>query len=251
MYRQLATTAIALFGFSSGLALVTASAADLGNPAPAPVYAKAPPIIEPFSWTGFYLGGDVGGAWAKSDGTLTNADGFFPVPYSLNPSGVIGGGFLGFNYQINQLVLGVEGDWQADDLSSTSGPLAPDIGPYSISTKLDSYGSARARLGYAVDHWLFFGTGGAAFGSWSTSYALTGSAPFVTNSTGIRAGWTAGGGVEYAFTRNWLGRVEYRHTDLGTTSFVAGSDTVPPNAAETGNKVTVDDVRAGVAYKFW
>ena len=233
-WKLLATVALAALGSANALA------ADMPQ---RPVY-KAPVMMAPSpTWTGFYIGGDVGYGWGTSDGTLTNSAGAFPVPYSADPNGVIGGGFLGYNYQINQFVVGIEGDWQAADLTgSASSPL---FAGYTMSTKVNDYGSLRGRLGYAMDRWLIFATGGWAWGNASTSYAVTGTPAFYKNSfTGN--GWTVGGGVEYAVTNNWLARFEYRYTDLGSHGYV---DTVS-NSAETGNRITVNDVRLGVAYKF-
>ena len=230
----LATVALAALGSANALA------ADMPQ---RPVYKTPVMMAPPPTWTGFYIGGDVGYGWGTSDGTLTNSAGAFPVPYSADPNGVIGGGFLGYNYQINQFVVGIEADWQAADLTgSASSPL---FGGFTMSTKVNDYGSLRGRLGYAMDRWLIFATGGWAWGNASTSYAVTGTPAFYKNSfTGN--GWTAGAGVEYAFTNNWLARFEYRYTDLGSHSYV---DTVS-NSAETGNRITVNDVRLGVAYKF-
>ena len=233
-WKLLATVALAALGSANALA------ADMPQ---RPVY-KAPVMMAPSpTWTGFYIGGDVGYGWVTSDGTLTDSAGAFPVPYSADANGVIGGGFLGYNYQINQFVVGIEGDWQAADLTgSASSPL---FAGYTMSTKVNDYGSLRGRLGYAMDRWLIFATGGWAWGSASTSYAVTGTPAFYKNSfTGN--GWTVGGGVEYAVTNNWLARFEYRYTDLGSHGYV---DTVS-NSAETGNRITVNDVRLGVAYKF-
>jgi outer membrane immunogenic protein len=229
------------------LALVpaTALAADLGTPAPVPYY-KAPPAAPQFSWTGIYIGGDGGYGWGTSSGTLANSVGGFPVPYSYNVDGPLAGGFIGGNYQINQIVVGAEADWQWANLTGNSGAIAPLIGPYTVSSTVKDYGSLRGRLGFAVDHWLFFGTGGWAWGSWNTSYALTGTPPFFTNSINSHSGWTAGAGVEYAFTPNLIGRLEYRYTDLGSASYV---DTVS-NSSELGNKVTINDFRAGLSFKF-
>ena len=232
-YALLAT--VAAIGFAS-----VASAADLPTKGP---YYKAPMAAPAFSWTGFYIGGDIGYGWGTSDGTLTNSVGGFPIPYSADPNGIIGGGFLGYNYQINQFVVGVEADWQAADLTGSASSAL--FGGYTMSTRVNDYGSLRGRLGYAMDRWLVFATGGWAWGKASTSYAVTGSPVFYTNSVNGN-GWTAGGGVEYALTNNWLARFEYRYTDLGSHSYV---DTVS-NSAETGNRITVNDVRLGVAYKF-
>jgi outer membrane immunogenic protein len=159
-------------------------------------------------------------------------------------NGAIGGGFVGGNYQINQFVLGVEGDWQWANLTGNSGAI-PSLGaggPFTISSSVKDYGSIRGRLGVAFDRFLVFGTGGWAWGNYSTSYAPIG----LTNSVSSSNGWAAGGGVEYAFTDNILGRVEYRYTGLGSSSFA----NVPTGFAEAGNKVTINDIRAGIAYKF-
>ncbi|MEH2498087.1 outer membrane immunogenic protein [Bradyrhizobium sp. AZCC 1678] len=222
---------------------VSASAADLA----ARPYTKAPaPIAAVYNWTGFYIGADVGYGWGRSTGTLTNAAGFFPVPYSLDPSGLIGGGFVGYNWQVSNVVLGIEADWQAADLNESGNFLLGGVPTYTIGTKVKDYGSVRGRLGFAFDRWMVFGTAGAAWGRWDTSYALIGGVPFVTASTSSNVGWTAGAGVEYAFTNNWLGRVEYRYTDLGRSSFISAAT----NSRELGNRVTVNDVRVGIAYKF-
>ena len=234
-YALLAT--VAAIGFAS-----VASAADLPTKGP---YYKAPMAAPAFSWTGFYLGGDVGYGWGRSSGTGTDSAGLGLTPYDYDTNGVIGGGFLGYNYQINQFVVGVEADWQAADLKGNSGSFTNPGATYTFSTNVNNYGSLRGRLGYAVDRWLVFATGGWAWGYASTSYAFTGSPPFSTNS-GNRSGWTGGGGVEYAITNNWLARLEYRYTDLGSRAYVD----VPNNSADNGNRITVNDVRLGVAYKF-
>lgn len=231
-------TTFAVIGLSAA-----ASAADMPA-APARVYTKAPIMAPAFSWTGFYIGGDVGYGWGGSTGTSTNAAGAFPLAYSANSTGVIGGGFLGYNYQINEFVVGVEADWQfANNSGSGIGVLPPS---YTMTTKINNYGSLRGRLGYAMDRWMIFATGGWAWGSASTSYGFTGAAaPYYTNSFNGN-GWTAGAGFEYAFMNNWLARVEYRYTDLGSSSYTD----VTSNSGETGNRVTINDVRLGIAYKF-
>jgi len=237
--KKIALATTALFMLSAG----AASAADLA----ARPYTKAPvPVAAVYNWTGFYIGADVGYGWGRSTGIGANAAGLLPAPYSLDPSGVIGGGFIGGNYQINNVVLGIEADWQAADLNQ-SGTFANTIGTmYTYRTKVSDYGSVRGRLGLAFDRWMVFGTAGAAWGHWETSYALSGFPPFVTASADSKVGWTAGAGIEYAFAPNWLGRVEYRYTDLGTASFV----NLATNSSELGNKVTINDVRFGIAYKF-
>lgn len=229
----LATTILAM-------GVVSASAADLG----ARPYTKAPVLAPVFSWTGFYIGADVGYGFGTSKGQSSNAFGNFPLPYSYDPTGAMGGGFIGANYQFNQFVIGVEADWQAADLNGDSGPIGAV--PFTLSTTVKDYGSVRGRLGIAFDRVLLFATGGWAWGNFTTSYAFTGFPPYLVNRVDSSNGWAAGAGLEYAFTNNVLARVEYRYTDLGSTSFV----NFPTNTAEAGNRVTINDVRVGIAYKF-
>ncbi|MDE5454522.1 outer membrane beta-barrel protein [Bradyrhizobium sp. CSA112] len=226
------------------MGIASASAADLA----ARPYTKAPaPIAAVYNWTGLYIGADVGYGWGRSTGISTNAAGFFPAPYSIDPSGVIGGGFVGYNWQVSNVVLGIEADWQAADLNDSA--IFPNSAGtlYNIGTSVKDYGSVRGRVGLAFDRWMVFGTAGWAWGSWDTSYGFAGAAnPFVTMNVNSSDGWTAGAGIEYAFADNWLGRVEYRYTDLGRASFVS----LLTNSAEVGNRVTINDVRVGIAYKF-
>ncbi|XSC46933.1 outer membrane protein [Bradyrhizobium sp. RDT10] len=98
----------------------------------------------------------------------------FSDPYSVDPSGVIGGGFVGYNWQFSNVVLGIEADWQASDLNA-SGNFANNVGTlYTIGTSVKDYGSVRGRLGFAFDRWMVFGTAGWAWGSWDTSYGFAG-----------------------------------------------------------------------------
>jgi outer membrane immunogenic protein len=231
--KKMLLAGTALLTFLSGSAM----AADLSRPtpAPAPVYSKAP-MIPAFSWTGFYIGGDGGYGYATSSGTSVSA--FGTIPYSFNVNGPIAGGFVGGNYQMSQFVFGAEADWQWANLTGNSGAITG----VTMATTVKSYGSARGRLGFAVDHWLFFGTAGWAWGTWSTSYTPIG----FTSSDSSHAGWTAGAGLEYAFTNNFLGRVEYRYTNLGTISY---ADPVT-KSSDVGNKLVINDIRAGLAFKF-
>jgi outer membrane immunogenic protein len=230
----IAGIAVAVFGWSP------AFAADMA------VKAPPAPVAPAWSWTGFYVGGDIGYGWGRSTGVLN--DGVFntaPVPYSADPRGVIGGGFAGYNYQIGQLVVGVEADWQDASLSGSGDGTFTGI-TYQMNTRVSSYGSVRGRLGFAQDRWLVFAAGGWASGEAQTSYSTAGFAPFYTNKFD-GSGATAGAGVEYAVTNNWLARIEYRYTDLGTHAF----EYAPCGCGENGNRITINDLRLGLAYKFW
>jgi outer membrane immunogenic protein len=235
--KKMLLAGTALLALASGSAM----AADLSRSAPAPAYSKAP-MVQAFSWTGFYLGGDGGYGYANSSGTLATFAGLPQAPYSFNVPGPIAGGFVGGNYQMGVLVLGAEADWQWANLSGNSKAVAGGVfGPVIMATTVKSYGSARARLAFALDHWLLFGTAGWAWGTWSTTYA----ALFI-NSASSHSGWTAGAGFEYAFTNSLLARVEYRYTDLGTVAYANAAS----GTSELGNKVTINDIRAGLEFKF-
>jgi outer membrane immunogenic protein len=240
------------YKFNSGApSAVAAPATYTRPPSPALVY-KSPPASYAYDWTGFYLGSDGGYGWATPKETLTSAAAIPLTPYSYGVNGPLAGLFIGGNYQFHKFVVGVEGDGPWSNLIGNSQTLAPlgaagafPNGPFAISTTVNDYSSIRGRLGVAFDRCLVFGTGGWAWGNPSTSYALTGAAPFVTNG-GNSTGWTAGAGVEYAFTDNVFGRIEYRYTDLRTAGFV----NVATNATEAGSNLPISDLRAGIAYKF-
>jgi opacity protein-like surface antigen/outer membrane receptor protein involved in Fe transport len=219
---------------------------------PALLY-KARPTSSVYNWSGFYIGGDGGYSWGTSHGTLTTDAGVPLAPYSYGVNGPFAGGFIGGNYQFNKFVVGAEGDWQRSRLTGNSQQLAPlgtagafPGGPFLISTAIKDYGSLRGRVGFAFDRFLAFGTAGWACGNLSTSYALIGAAPFLTNGSDCTKGWTAGAGVDYAFTDNVFGRIEYRFTDLATSSFV----NVPMDSADAKNRVSISEARVGIAYKF-
>jgi outer membrane immunogenic protein len=227
---------LALTGAIAGTAGI-ASAADMG--APAPVYTKAPIMAPMFSWTGFYIGANVGGAWGNSSDT--NAF-FAPLTSTGNfsTSGVLGGGQAGYNWQFGSWVLGIEtdGDW-SNVKGSTSNGLCAGV----TCTTSDSWvGTTRGRLGYAVDHWLFYGTGGVAYGDIKFTDLP---AAFIFNGSSTNTGWAAGGGIEYAFTSQWSAKLEYLHVDLGSVSLSCalgcGTSTI---------KFNEDIFRGGVNFHF-
>ena len=242
------------YKFNSGVPSVSSAPAPSPRPpapAPALVY-KSPPAPHSYDWTGVYLGSDGGYGSTGSKGTLATAAGAPLAPYSYSVNGPFAGIFVGANYQFNRLVIGVEGDWQRANLTGNNQQEAAlgavgtfPGGPFTMSTTIKNYESVRGRFGVALDRFLVFGTGGFAWGDPSVSYALLGSAPFATNATNAN-GWTAGVGLDYALTYNVTGRIEYRYTNLGTASFL----NVATNSADNGNRLPINDVRVGMAYKF-
>ncbi len=218
---------------------------------PALVY-KSPPSRYAYDWTGIYFGADGGFGWTLPKGTLLDAMGAPLTPYSYRVDGPVAGLFVGGTYQVSKIVLGVEGDWQWSNLTGHNQILAPlgavgifPGGLFTISTTVKDYATVRGRLGFAFDRFLVFGSGGWAWGNPLTSYALTGAAPFVNNG-GSSTGWTAGLGVDYAFTDSVFGRIEYRYTSLGTSGFVS----TVTNSAAGPDRLPISDLRAGIAYKF-
>jgi outer membrane immunogenic protein len=216
-----------------------AQAADL--PVKAPVY-KAP-IALPYNWTGFYLGINGGGVWGHSswDYAVGGSAGH-------DNSGGLIGGTIGYNYQFpNNWVLGIEGDWGwADVKGSTACPTAT----FDCKSKIDSIGTLRGRLGYAMNEWLFFASGGLAWDharieTVNTTGAATPTSGTDTNGeTKWNAGWTVGAGVEWGFLPNWSLKVEYLYADFGTHTYIVD------NSFAVDSRQTENIVRAGINYRF-
>jgi outer membrane immunogenic protein len=215
------------------LAVVTmmgpANAADIARRQAMPT--KAPIYMAPaYNWTGFYIGINGGGVWGKSD--WSNAFG----TADAKTSGGLAGGTIGYNYQIGQAVLGVEGDM---DWSNIKGNTITGICTGgTCETKNSWLSTARGRLGYAYDRWLPFVTGGAAFGDIKATPVGLGS------ETSTRTGWTAGGGLEAAINGPWTVKVEYLYVDLGK----ADCNTACGTPTDVDFKAHV--VRAGLNYRF-
>jgi outer membrane immunogenic protein len=216
---------LACVAAAAALGLVgQAQAADLGR---API-VKAPPYIAPYqNWTGLYVGVNAGGGWGSS--TWSGV-----APGSFDVSGGFVGGTLGYNWQIGQIVLGLEGDIDWSDIRGSSG-----ICGFACQTRNNWFGTTRGRIGYAFDRWMPYITGGLAFGDIEANPA----SPFASAST-TNAGWTLGGGVEVALSPNWSAKVEYLHLDL--------SDFTCTVCAPVPSKVdfNADLVRGGLNYKF-
>jgi len=228
----------------SGLMTVLLSsatlAADLPTRKAAPAFAPPPPA---FSWTGFYIGvnGGFGGDRFEYPFTLGGTVG----SAKLNSSGFLGGGQVGYNYQIGNWVGGLEADF---DGSSVEGKISLNAGGASLSagSNLEYFGTARARLGYAVfDRALVYATGGLAYGSVRSSFNVNfGGGGISGSETSTDMGWTIGGGLEYALTNNVTFKTEYLYADLGKHTIVAGG------IGSLGVDTTLNIARAGLNYKF-
>jgi len=219
------------------------------------------------TWTGFYIGANAGYGFGNPSSFLTwnrlanNVAPLTPADYSTNVSGALGGLQFGYNYQINNFVIGAETDFQFSDISgetktgSTFIPFLTDFAHFNEDQKLKWLGTVRARGGVlATPSLLIFATGGLAYGSvQATSTFAFETPPFATytgSTTQTRVGWTAGGGVEWALDRAWSIKGEYLYYDLGTIS-VTGDE--PGNAGFhtlLDQKVNGQIVRVGVNFKF-
>jgi outer membrane immunogenic protein len=212
-------------GLVGALLATTSHAADM--PVKAPAY-KAPAAV-PMTWTGFYVGAHVGYGWGHTHKTNVNGNAAYPAgtEETADQNGVLGGLQLGYNYQFapNWLV-GVEGEYSWADVKgdASQASVVPGFTATRLSsthTKVDWIATATGRLGYAMNDWLIYAKGGAAWARKATDSNTINPAAgnlLLTNVTGdvTRFGWTVGGGIEWAFTKNWSAKAEYDYLDFGS-----------------------------------
>lgn len=244
--KRVSLATIAAIGL---LTVGSASAADLST---RPTY-KAPPMMPPVpvvSWTGCYLGANIGGAWAHKDFSFEDSSGVFDEG-SHSASGVAGGGQIGCDYQFaSSWLIGIQGMFDGADLTGSN--ILPDDPDDTFFTKVRWFGTVTGRLGFLVTPTLLiYGKGGVAFVGDNHSFTSTdSSSAFAQASTGdfTRTGWDAGGGLEWMFAPSWSVWVEYDHMGFGnrTETFVyTGGDFFQENV-----KQSVDKVLVGVNYRF-
>jgi len=232
---------------SAGLLALTGMACAADMPVKA---APLPPPPPPFSWTGFYIGGQVGWARAHDDASIVNPG--VPVainlPFTVEMDGVIGGAHVGYNLQYGMWVFGVEGsvDWADLNKSFTVGICPLFCG--SATTDIGIQGSVRGRLGVAFDRVLLYASGGLAIADITNTYDTTAFGGGFASIGGTRTGWTAGAGAAWAVTNNWSVRAEYRHSDFGDV--VDKSNVAFFPATNLNRHVTEDQVQVGFSYRF-
>jgi outer membrane immunogenic protein len=225
------------------LGALPAAAADLGGRIP----TKAPPMVAAFSWTGFYVGGNIGASLNDSRYNLDPTGCFLTGcgaggvggnaartdAGKFNRAAFTGGGQIGYNWQFApNWVFGLETDINYNGSNETTNvtiglPFAAgSTFNYSLNQKLDWFGTGRARLGFLpADRVMVYGTGGFAYGHLTSSTGInfpTSGDSYSGSLTNTRLGWTAGGGVEWAFASNWTAKAEYLYMDLGSTSYTDG-----------------------------
>jgi outer membrane immunogenic protein len=269
MSRRFALSTILLLGWVGA-----AGAADLSAKKPPP-----PPPPPVFTWEGFYLGGQIGGGWAR-DKVSSSSPVTLPIigDGSVNASGIIGGAHAGYVWQFGRLVYGLEGDFDGANLRKSSdcvvqsmvtgvsvtpgacGQIPNLAAGDSFRTALLWQSSARARLGYALDNIFIYGTGGVAIAGLQTRYTevvsllpfFAGRAEPSFNRTAV--GFTLGGGVEYAIDANWSVRAEYRFSDFGKPKPISSNQLTNFAPASPAIRIYHDveenTVLFGVSYKF-
>lgn len=206
--KKILLSTVAIVALAAGPAV----AADM------PVKARsAPPVaVASFSWTGCYIGGNVG--FARNTIRLTDSVSFPGTFLDFGESsgtGFVGGGQIGCDYQINSIVIGARGmlDWANLDHRASMAPAAPTA---NRDTRMRSFTTATARLGWAVTpNALLYAVGGGAWTRTSVDVTLAGGVPSESASFSQR-GWVFGGGVEFNLASNWTIFAEYNRLDFGT-----------------------------------
>ncbi len=243
----------------SPLALIPAGVHPAAAAPPHPVAAAA---WMP-SWTGFYIGANLGGVSENSSQTS-----FSPVPGSGNSycfgsscgtnsqtaTGVLGGFQIGYNFQSGNWIYGVEADFDFSNArKQTSGIANPSfLGTWTAKTGIDDFGTAQLRLGYNFNNFMPYVTGGLAYGNVVDTFqgGSGGSFPYTWAGTGWRAGYAVGGGLEVLVSRNIAIKGEALYYDLGSENHFPIQQSIPVNVFGVTDRMTGVVGRIGINYLF-
>ncbi|MBL8569850.1 MAG: porin family protein [Phreatobacter sp.] len=214
-------------------------AADLGVPRG----AVAAVVVAPaYAWTGFYLGAHLGGGFGRqtwADVSLT------AEPVSLRPNGVLGGVHFGYNYQINNIVLGLDVALSAASLrASAVSAFNPAV---TYGTRTNFLTTVTGRLGVAVDRALLYVSAGYAGANIQTTGVNAGLDSFSNNN--FRSGFAVGGGLNYQITPNWVAGLDYKYIHLGSENR-AGNTALGAPFTQTRIRTEVHQVAVSVSYLF-
>ncbi len=244
------------------LALAVAMLVVTGTSALADGSIKDAPVVVAPTWEGAYVGLQIGGLWA--DWNSSNAisdpgigpftDPGFPLG-GFDGSGVTGGMHFGFNHQMGSFVGGFEVDLNFTNADDTRNFLAVGVPPglpLTIKQSIDSYGTVRARAGYARDRVLVYATGGVAWAAVESSLTSPGqfAGPFATGDRHMLTGWTAGAGVSYMISPQWLLALEYKHIDLGDKAYTYTFPFAGGTPVTTHIDLVMDEVTLRLSRKF-
>lgn len=235
-------TKLLLFAFGTLIASSAAHSADFIQPTPQVAPA---PVVSPARWNGFYLGAVGAYGWADTKATLNGP--IYGDGVDINANGGLLGATVGYNWQVNNWVLGVEGDISAGDIGGNNSltTFFTTTGQYDINW----LGTVRGRVGWSTSMWgnptLLYVTGGAAWAGGERHITN----PFNDNvkTSATHTGWTVGVGAEYAINNRWSLKGEYLYTDLGTQDYVGG---FPNNSEVSRVSVKANLFRLGVNFKF-
>lgn len=216
----------------TALAVTAAPAADM-SPSRSMPPARAPVYMPFFSWSGFYVGINGGYGWGQSNWTDTVT---LATTGNFDISGGLVGGTVGYNLEAGRLVFGLESDFDWGNIKGSTATGCATI----CETSSDWLGTLRGRVGYGLERFLPYVTAGLAYGH--VKGAMAGVGGFGDG----KVGWTAGGGLEYAFVANFSAKIEYLYVDLGN----AGCGP----ACSGGNPFDVSFeshlIRGGLNYRF-
>jgi outer membrane immunogenic protein len=233
--------------FVGGLVLAAGTGLSLSAMAADLPVRVAPPTVPPvayvspvYNWSGFYVGGHLGGGFADSSWS----DPFTGANDTFNKLGFLGGGQVGANLQFNALVLGVEGDFSWTGLG-LKGSGTGSIGN-TIATTTNWTSTVTGRVGAAFDRLLVYGKGGVAFAQDNSS--LTDLGGNNSSTTFMRTGWTAGAGLEYGLSQNWSAKIEYDYLGFGSKALNFSTPLQP--AYTTNANLNVQEVKAGLNFRF-
>jgi outer membrane immunogenic protein len=229
--------------------VLPAGAADLLVKAPPPAPVPA------WSWTGFYIGGNLGGGWAQSEWLEDGSAASTGLPAGLQDAsfratGLMGGGQIGFDYQSGAAVFGVQADADLAHLLGTQQNCFSEVGgPQNCTATIKSVATATGRVGAAFDRALLYVLGGYA---WEHAGLENPLPTFGINSfaSETRSGWTLGAGLEYALTRNWSAFLQYNYMGFGTRDLLfVGVPAAAGNFTEDVRE-NINVVKAGINYRF-
>src|SRR6266849_2604295 len=243
--RTNATKGVWAFGIAALFAVASPGAYAADVPVRGPAVPARGPAVAPYmapipfyNWTGFYIGGNVGGAWERT--TLT--DNFFDVSFSNTRSGFIGGGQIGYNWQISPVfVLGVEWMFDGTDIRSDATAVVFPV-TITASAKVDWIQTLAVRFGWAANNWLFYGKAG---GGWVHDTVTVTAGALSASASDTRGGWLVGAGIEYGFAPSWTVRLEWDHIGLGDVTHPGFS---PVDAITVSRRF--DLLTVGLNYRF-
>jgi outer membrane immunogenic protein len=256
-----------VIGAASAVAIVSsANAADLYKASPAGGY-KDSGYVPVDTWTGFYLGVNGGYGWS-TDNSKLQGDAYCcqvenikslvvvapsaPNRVTFSSEGGFGGGQIGYNFQRDRLVFGIEADIQGSGIEGNGKLSLPYGGEARAHSELDWFGMVGGRLGYLFDNTLVYFKGGFAFGGVKDSVTATAyyGSPVTVSKDETRTGHSLGGGIEHKINPAWSLKAEYQYIDLGSSKLQAEASSDYPCYA-TGNlnaEHAYHTVRVGLNY---